>query len=47
MIEQRDQERMRGVHGAVAQGSATFLNVRRFLTYHLTDNVAELTPYLV
>ncbi|MEP7112882.1 MAG: cation-transporting P-type ATPase [Ilumatobacteraceae bacterium] len=32
---------------AVAQGRATFLNVRRFLTYHLTDNVAELTPYLV
>ena len=31
---------------AVAQGRATFLNVRRFLTYHLTDNVAELTPYL-
>jgi calcium-translocating P-type ATPase len=32
---------------AVAHGRATFLNVRRFLTYHLTDNVAELTPYLV
>ena len=32
---------------AVAEGRATFLNVRRFLTYHLTDNVAELTPYLV
>lgn len=32
---------------AVAQGRATFLNVRRFLTYHLTDNVAELTPYVV
>ena len=23
------------------------LNVRRFLTYHLTDNVAELTPFVV
>lgn len=32
---------------AIAQGRATFLNIRRFLTYHLTDNVAELTPFLV
>ncbi|HEY6749607.1 MAG TPA: cation-transporting P-type ATPase [Mycobacteriales bacterium] len=32
---------------AVEQGRATFANVRRFLTYHLTDNVAELTPFLV
>jgi magnesium-transporting ATPase (P-type) len=31
----------------IEQGRATFLNVRRFLTYHLTDNVAELTPFLV
>jgi magnesium-transporting ATPase (P-type) len=31
----------------IEQGRATFLNVRRFLTYHLTDNVAELTPLLV
>jgi magnesium-transporting ATPase (P-type) len=31
----------------VEQGRATFLNIRRFLTYHLTDNVAELTPFLV
>ncbi|MFZ5845970.1 MAG: cation-translocating P-type ATPase [Actinomycetota bacterium] len=31
----------------VEQGRATFVNVRRFLTYHLTDNVAELTPFLV
>jgi magnesium-transporting ATPase (P-type) len=31
----------------VEQGRATFLNVRRFLTYHLTDNVAELTPFVV
>jgi magnesium-transporting ATPase (P-type) len=29
---------------AVEQGRGTFLNVRRFLTYHLTDNVAELAP---
>lgn len=31
----------------IEQGRATYLNVRRFLTYHLTDNVAELTPFLV
>jgi magnesium-transporting ATPase (P-type) len=31
----------------VEQGRGTFLNVRRFLTYHLTDNVAELFPLLV
>lgn len=30
---------------AVELGRATFANVRRFLTYHLTDNVAELTPF--
>ena len=28
---------------AVRQGRSTFANIRRFLTYHLTDNVAELT----
>jgi magnesium-transporting ATPase (P-type) len=32
---------------AIEQGRATFGNVRRFLTYHLTDNVAELTPFVV
>ncbi len=32
---------------AVDQGRATFANVRRFLTYHLTDNVAELTPFVL
>ena len=32
---------------AVRQGRETFLNVRRFLTYHLTDNVAELAPFVV
>jgi magnesium-transporting ATPase (P-type) len=31
----------------VEQGRATFLNIRRFLTYHLTDNVAEVVPFLV
>lgn len=32
---------------AVEEGRATFANVRRFLTYHLTDNVAELAPFVV
>jgi magnesium-transporting ATPase (P-type) len=31
--------------GAIEQGRSTFQNVRRFLTYHLTDNVAELAPF--
>ncbi len=31
---------------AVESGRATFTNIRRFLTYHLTDNVAELAPFL-
>jgi len=35
------------VVAAVEQGRVTFANVRRFLTYHLTDNVAELTPFVV
>ncbi|MFJ2666368.1 cation-translocating P-type ATPase [Nocardia fluminea] len=30
---------------AVRLGRATFANIRRFLTYHLTDNVAELAPF--
>ncbi|UFS97940.1 cation-translocating P-type ATPase [Nocardia huaxiensis] len=32
---------------AIRLGRATFANIRRFLTYHLTDNVAELTPFAV
>jgi calcium-translocating P-type ATPase len=31
---------------AIEHGRATFANIRRFLTYHLTDNVAELTPFV-
>jgi magnesium-transporting ATPase (P-type) len=27
-------------------GRSAFLNIRRFLTYHLTSNVAELTPFV-
>jgi calcium-translocating P-type ATPase len=32
---------------AVEHGRAAFYNIRRFLTYHLTDNVAELAPFVV
>ena len=32
---------------AVAQGRATFANLQRVLVYHLTDNVAELAPFVV
>ncbi len=32
---------------AVRLGRATFRNTRQFLAYHLTDNVAELAPFLV
>ena len=31
----------------IEQGRATFVNIRRFLTYHLTDNVAEVMPFIV
>lgn len=32
---------------AIEQGRAIFANTRRFLTYHLTDNIAELAPFVV
>ncbi|MCY7395271.1 MAG: cation-transporting P-type ATPase [Nocardioides sp.] len=32
---------------AVQLGRGTFANIRRFLTYHLTDNVAELVPFVL
>jgi magnesium-transporting ATPase (P-type) len=32
---------------AIEQGRTTFANTRRFLTYHLTDNVAELAPFII
>ncbi len=32
---------------AVRQGRGTFRNARKFLTYHLSANVAELVPFLV
>ncbi len=32
---------------AIEQGRATYSNIRRFLTYHLTDNIAELAPFVM
>ena len=32
---------------AIEQWRTTFANARRFLTYHLTDNIAELTPFVL
>lgn len=40
------QEDFGVIVAAVEQGRATFSNIRRFLTYHLTDNVAELFPFV-
>jgi magnesium-transporting ATPase (P-type) len=31
---------------AIELGRGTFANIRRFLTFHLTDNVAELVPFI-
>ncbi|WP_088315167.1 cation-transporting P-type ATPase [Kineosporia sp. R_H_3] len=39
-------DRFATIVSAVALGRATYSNVRRFLTYHLTDNVAELAPFV-
>ncbi len=32
---------------AIQLGRGTFSNIRRFLTFHLTDNVAELVPFVL
>ncbi|MEO8694730.1 MAG: cation-transporting P-type ATPase [Acidimicrobiales bacterium] len=40
-------DEFRTIVAAVYQGRATFANARRFLTYHLSDNVAELTPFVL
>jgi len=40
-------DRFETIVEAVRLGRATYTNIRRFLTYHLTDNVAELTPFVV
>jgi magnesium-transporting ATPase (P-type) len=39
-------DRLETIVNAVEQGRGTFANIRRFLTYHLTDNVAELMPFV-
>jgi magnesium-transporting ATPase (P-type) len=39
-------DRFASIVAGVEQGRATYVNIRRFLTYHLSDNVAELTPFL-
>jgi len=40
-------DRFESIVHAIEQGRATFANIRRFLTYHLTDNVAELAPFVL
>ena len=40
-------DHFQSIVAAIRLGRATFANIRRFLTYHLTDNVAELTPFVV
>jgi magnesium-transporting ATPase (P-type) len=40
-------DRFETIVDAIEQGRATFANIRRFLTYHLTDNVSELAPFAV
>jgi magnesium-transporting ATPase (P-type) len=39
-------DHFQSIVAAIRLGRATFANIRRFLTYHLTDNVAELTPFV-
>lgn len=40
-------DRFDSIVAGIEQGRASYVNVRRFLTYHLTDNVAELTPFVI
>jgi magnesium-transporting ATPase (P-type) len=40
-------DRFESIVAAIELGRATWSNVRRFLTYHLTDNVAELAPFVL
>ena len=40
-------DRFASIVAAIEQGRTTFVNMRRFLTYHLTDNVAELAPFVI
>lgn len=40
-------DRFGSIVSGIEQGRTTYVNIRRFLTYHLTDNVAELTPFVI
>ncbi|MFC8733087.1 cation-translocating P-type ATPase [Luteimicrobium sp. NPDC057192] len=40
-------DRFSSIVAGIELGRATYANVRRFLTYHLSDNVAELAPFMV
>jgi magnesium-transporting ATPase (P-type) len=40
-------DRFETIVAAIQLGRASFSNIRRFLTYHLTDNAAELAPFVV
>ncbi len=40
-------DRFETIVHAIEHGRATFANIRRFFTYHLTDNVAELAPFAI
>jgi magnesium-transporting ATPase (P-type) len=40
-------DNFRTIVAAVIEGRTTFANTRRFLTYHLTSNFAELTPFIL
>lgn len=39
-------DRFSSIVAGIEQGRATYSNIRRFLTYHLTDNVAEFAPFV-
>jgi calcium-translocating P-type ATPase len=40
-------DEFRTIVAAIEEGRAAFANVRRFLTFHLTANVAELMPFVL
>jgi calcium-translocating P-type ATPase len=40
-------DHFRSIVMGIALGRVTFQNTRKFLTYHLTDNVCELMPFVV
>lgn len=40
-------DRFASIVQGIEQGRATYVNIRRFITYHLTANVAELMPFVI